>query len=140
MYSVRNFFTPFVLDELAPLFNACTTHKTATPRYNVMESDEAYTVELAAAGMSKNDLQVHLNDEGNLIIKMEHEKPAEEKKSNEHYLRREFTTTDFTETFVLPEDVDKAAISATMADGILTLTLPKVQPVKEKLARQINID
>ena len=41
------------------------------PAINVKESDKAYTVELAAPGMKKEDFNVHINDEGNLIIKME---------------------------------------------------------------------
>ena len=41
------------------------------PAINVKESDKAYTVELAAPGMKKEDFNVHINDEGNLINKME---------------------------------------------------------------------
>ena len=36
------------------------------------ESDKAYTVELAAPGMKKEDFNVHINDDGNLVVKMEH--------------------------------------------------------------------
>ena len=41
------------------------------PAINVKESDKAHTVEVAAPGMKKEDFNVHINDEGNLIIKME---------------------------------------------------------------------
>ena len=42
------------------------------PAINVKESDKAYTVELAAPGMKKEDFNVHINDDGNLVVKMEH--------------------------------------------------------------------
>ena len=41
------------------------------PAINVKDTDKAYVVELAAPGMKKEDFNVHINDEGNLIIKME---------------------------------------------------------------------
>ena len=41
------------------------------PAINVKESDKAYTVELAAPGMKKEDFNVHINDEGNLVVKLE---------------------------------------------------------------------
>ena len=41
------------------------------PAINVKESDKAYIVELAAPGMKKEDFNVHINDEGNLVVKME---------------------------------------------------------------------
>lgn len=139
MYPVRDFFAPFVLDDFSPVFDTFAGRKATSPRCNVIESAEAYTIELAAPGMNKTDLQVNLSDEGNLIIKMEHRQAEVEKTAKTHYLRREFVAANFSETYILPEDVDKAAISATMTDGILTVTLPKLQPVKEKLARQISI-
>ena len=140
MYPVRNFFSPFVFDSLSPLMDACNAHTAISPRINVKESDACYTVEMAAAGMSKDDLQVHINDEGNLMVKMEKHEEKSEKAAAERYLRHEFSTSNFTQTFILPDDVEKSGISAAMQNGILTVTLPKVQPVKEKLARQINIE
>ena len=41
------------------------------PAINVKESDKAYTVELAAPGMKKEDFNVHINDEGNLVVKLD---------------------------------------------------------------------
>ena len=84
------------------------------PAINVKENDKAYTVELAAPGMKKEDFNVHINDEGNLIIKME---SKNEKK----------------------DDVKKEEISAKVENGVLTVELPKLVEEKVKLSRQIDI-
>ena len=109
------------------------------PAINVKESDNAYTVELAAPGMKKEDFNVHINDEGNLIIKMEQKQENKEEDKNTRYLRREFSYTKFEQTLILPDDVDKNKISAKVEHGVLTVELPKEVETKAKVARQIAI-
>ena len=109
------------------------------PAINVKETDKAYTVELAAPGMKKEDFNVHINDEGNLLIKMEkHEEQKEEDKSA-RYLRREFSYSKFEQTLILPDDVEKDQISAKVEHGVLTVELPKHEEQKVKVSRQIEI-
>ena len=108
------------------------------PAINVKESDKAYTLELAAPGMKKEDFNVHINDEGNLIIKMEQKNEKKEDK-NTRYLRREFSYSKFEQTLILPDDVRKDAISAKVEHGVLTVELPKLIEEKVKVSRQIDI-
>ena len=109
------------------------------PAINVKESDKAYTVELAAPGMKKEDFNVHINDEGNLIIKMEQKQEKKEEDKKSRYLRREFSYTKYEQTLILPEDVDKEKIAARVNDGVLTVELPKVVKEEVKVARQITV-
>ena len=109
------------------------------PAINVKESDKAYTVELAAPGMKKEDFNVHINDEGNLIIKMESKQDHKEEDKNTRYLRREFSYSKFEQTLILPDDVKKDDIKARVENGVLTVELPKVVEEKVKLSRQIDI-
>ena len=109
------------------------------PAINVKENDKAYTVELAAPGMKKEDFNVHINDEGNLIIKMEQKQENKEEDKNTRYLRREFSYTKFEQTLISPDDVDKNKISAKVEHGVLTVELPKEVETKAKVARQIAI-
>ncbi|MBP3767017.1 MAG: Hsp20/alpha crystallin family protein [Prevotella sp.] len=109
------------------------------PAINVKENDKAYTVELAAPGMKKEDFNVHINDEGNLIIKMEQKQEHKEDDKNTRYLRREFSYSKFEQTLILPDDVEKTKISAKVENGVLTVELPKVEETKVKVARQITI-
>ena len=109
------------------------------PAINVKESDKAYTVELAAPGMKKEDFNVHINDDGNLIIKMESKQEHKEEDKNTRYLRREFSYSKYEQTLILPDDVKKDEIKAHVDNGVLTVELPKVVEEKVKLSRQIEI-
>ena len=109
------------------------------PAINVKESDKAYTVELAAPGMKKEDFNVHINDEGNLIIKMEQKQEHKDEDKNMRYLRREFSYSKFEQTLILPDDVKKEDIKARVENGVLTVELPKIVEEKVKLSRQIDI-
>lgn len=109
------------------------------PAINVIETPKEYIVELAAPGMRKEDFDVNINHDGDLNIKMEnrHEKNNADHKA--HYLRREFSYTKFEQTLILPDDVEKGSIAARVADGVLTVTLPKVVKEEQKVARQITV-
>ena len=109
------------------------------PAINVKETDKAYTVELAAPGMTKQDFNVHINDEGNLIIKMEKKNEVKEEDKSARYLRREFSYSKFEQTLILPDDVEKDKIMARVEHGVLTVELPKQVQQQVKVSRQIEI-
>ena len=109
------------------------------PAINVKESDKAYTVELAAPGMKKDDFHVHINDEGNLVVKLERKDETKEEDKNTRYLRREFSYSKYEQTLILPDDVERDKMAASVENGVLTVELPKVAPVEQKVARQITV-
>ena len=111
--------------------------KATAPAINVLESDDCYVVELAAAGMKREDFDVRLNEDGDLHVKMT---PSESPLSARmHYLRREFAYGTFEQTLLLPDDVDRERIQARVADGVLTVTLPKLKAEAPKPSRSINV-
>ena len=109
------------------------------PAINVKETDKAYVVELAAPGMKKEDFNVHINDDGNLVVKLESKQDHKEEDKNTRYLRREFSYSKYEQTLILPDDVKKDAISAKVEHGVLTVELPKMVEEKVKVSRQIDI-
>ena len=109
------------------------------PAINVKETDKAYVVELAAPGMKKEDFNVHINDEGNLIIKMEQKEEKKDEDKNARYLRREFSYSKYEQTLILPDDVERDQIKARVENGVLTVELPKHEEEKVKVSRQIEI-
>ena len=114
--------------------------KATAPAINVLETPDAYQLELAAPGMTKADFDIHLDEEGDLVIKME-KKGCENEQKKGHYVRREFSYTKFQQTMLLPDDTDREAISAKVEDGVLTVNLPKVKKVEiEKAKKQIAIE
>lgn len=109
------------------------------PAINVVESDKDYKVEVAVPGMTKEDFNIHLGDENELVISME-KKVENEDKENKKYLRREFSYTKFQQSLYLPDNVDKEKITANVANGVLTIELPKYsQEEKAKINRVIKI-
>lgn len=111
------------------------------PAINVIESDKDYKVEVAAPGMTKEDFNIHLSEDNELVITMEKKnEKKEEDKENKRYLRREFSYSKFQQSLVLPDDVEKDKIGAAVNNGVLTIDLPKRQPEeKAKVNRSIEI-
>lgn len=111
------------------------------PAINVIESDKDYKVEVAAPGMTKEDFNIHLSEDNELVISMEKKtENKEEDKENKKYLRREFSYTKFQQALVLPDDVEKEKISANVTNGVLTIELPKHTPEeKAKINKVIEI-
>ena len=115
--------------------------KATAPAINVLETPDAYKLELAAPGMTKDDFDVHLDEDGDLVINMEKKMDKKEEQEKGHYVRREFSYTKFQQTMLLPEDSDRDAISAKVENGVLTVNLPKVKKVEiEKVKRQIAVE
>lgn len=104
------------------------------PAINVIENEKAYKVELAAPGMTKDDFDVHIDEENNLVISMEKKNEKKDDEKNGRYLRREFSYSKFQQTMILPDDVDKEKISAAVNNGVLDIELPKL--VKEEAPKQ----
>ena len=110
------------------------------PAINVIETEKEYKVEVAAPGMTKEDFNIHINEENDLVISMEKKAENTEEKKEGRYLRREFSYTKFQQTLILPDDVDKNKIDAKVNDGVLKIELPKVAPEeKPKTSRQIEV-
>jgi HSP20 family protein len=126
-------FNDFFNTDFMPKVNA------TAPAINVKESDKDYQVELAAPGLKKEDFSVNINDDGNLVIKMEKKEENKEENKASHYLRREFSFSKYEQTLILPDDVEKEEIRAKMENGVLTIDLPKMVVSQKKPARQIFV-
>lgn len=109
------------------------------PAINVKESEKDYTVELAAPGLTKDDFNVNIDNDGNLHIKIENKSNKKDEDKKSHYLRREFSYSKYEQTLLLPDDVEKDKIAASVSHGVLTVELPKLVKAEEKTARQIEI-
>ena len=135
---LSNAFDDFFNTDWMPRMNS------TAPAVNVKENKDEYEMQLAAPGLKKDYCRVSIDDEGNLNVKIENkfENKEENKKDEkkEHYLRREFSYSNYEQSYTLPEDVDKEKISAKVEDGILNITLPKLAKEEEKKAqRKIEI-
>ncbi len=93
--------------------------------------------------MSKEDFNIQINEDNDLVIKMEKKNESQEDEKTAkttRYLRREFSYSKYLQTLILPDDVDKKKISAKVENGILTITLPKLEASEEpKVSQQIIV-
>lgn len=113
-----------------------TRANTTTPAINVKETETAYAVEVAAPGMTKKDFSVRIDEDNNLIISLEKKEEHEENEKDVLYLRREFSYSKFEQTMILPDNVDKEKIKATMENGVLKIELPKLSEKEIKKAQR----
>ena len=115
--------------------------KATAPAVNVKEDANAYTMELAVPGIKKEFCRVNINADGNLEVAIENKLEHKEENKKEHFLRREFSYSNYQQTYVLPDDIVKDHIAAKVDNGVLTITLPKFTKEEVKqIQRQINID
>jgi HSP20 family protein len=94
------------------------------PAVNVLEKDKEFEIELAAPGLEKKDFNITV-DNGVLTISCEKETEKEDKDKN--YTRREYSYTNFSRSFTLPDNVNADKVNARYENGILRLTLPKTK-------------
>jgi len=87
--------------------------------------------------LKKEDFAVNVNADGDLTIKMM--KQQSDKDETARYLRREFAYSKFEQTLILPKDVDRTKIAARVADGVLTVDLPKINKEEQKVVRTIDV-
>lgn len=96
------------------------------PAFDVFEDDKAITVEAELPRMTDKDVTVTIHDG---VLTISGEKKIESEKTV-HRLERWYGA--FERSFTLPETVDVAAVDARVADGVLTVTLPKKEAAVPK--------
>ena len=132
----KNSWFPTVFDDF---FNTEMTTQRTAPAVNVKEDENTYTMEVASPGLKKEVCRININEDGNLNVAIENKFEHKEENKKEHYLRREFSYTNYQQAYTLPEDVDKTGITAKVEDGILTIVLPKIKKEETKVTRHIEI-
>ncbi len=102
---------------------------------DVADHVDTYEVTADLPGFDTDDIELTLAD-GTLRLEAEREETSEA--DTERYLRRERSRQSVTRRVQLPEPVDEEAVSATYTNGVLTVTLPKVEETDD--SKQIDIE
>jgi HSP20 family protein len=99
------------------------------PKMDVIDREGEIVVRAELPGFSKDEIEVSLMGE-DLVIKgaSRHEKVADEKG---RYHRREISSQSFERSITLPAAVDAEKTTSSFKDGVLELTLPKREKVKQ---------
>ena len=101
-----------------------------TLRINVREDDEAYVLSALVPGISADELNIQVLED---VVRIDGEYKAEES----NYLVQEFPASSFTRSLRLPAPIDAEHVEADVANGVLTLRLPKAESARPK---QIKIN
>lgn len=115
-----------------PYYSGCEQSR---PAANIIENEKDYLIELAVAGMRKDDFRINVEDD---ILSISVERKEIEEKDEKNYTRREFRYDGFSRSFSLPENIDQDGIKADYKNGMLNITLPKSEEAKVK-GREIKI-
>ncbi len=97
------------------------------PLADISETDDAYVFEVELPGVSKDQLDIEINDR-ELIITGEVAEPKENGKRR----RRSRRTGRFEFRASLPSDVNPEGVSASLSNGVLTVTIPKSEAAKPR--------
>jgi HSP20 family protein len=128
-----------IFDDFDRVFDGFLNSKPLTqdfkPSVNVIEEPEAFRLQLAAPGLTREDFEIEL-DKDVLNISVNKEFKLQE---GETIRRREFGDYDFKRSFRLSELIEADSINATYENGVLNIELPKAEEAKEKPARKIEI-
>lgn len=119
--------------------NALSRMNATAPAVNVKVNENGYVMEVAVPGIKKEFCRVNIDDKGNLEIAIENKVEHKEEEKKEHYLRREFSYSNYQQSYVLPDDVDREKVSAKVLDGVLEIALPRVRKEEQKVQRNIEI-
>jgi HSP20 family protein len=96
---------------------------------DLREEKDRYVVQADIPGMAKEDVSIEMDDE-TLHISACKERSLEE--SSEGYIRKERGGMCFFRQLPLPSDVDREGIKARLENGVLEISLPKLQKAEEK--------
>jgi len=101
----------------------------AYPAINLWQDADKVYAEAEVPGMNLEGLEIYVTGGNQLVIKGER-KPQEFGQST--WLRQERGFGQFTRVLSLPVTVDADKVEATLANGVLTLTLPKSEEAKPR--------
>ena len=105
------------------------------PRVDILDEENQIIVNAELPGVAKEDVKVNVNEDKMLTISGE--KTKDEKLGEKSLIRSEREYSEFSRSFVLPDDAEIEKISANYDNGLLTLTIPKAEPPAPK---EINVE
>ena len=92
------------------------------PEINIIEKNGVYKIKVLAPGFKRKDFKLTIQGR-DLIISAEHN--TEKKEEYENYLRNEFSTSSFSRSFRLPDNISLNQIKSNYKDGLLNIAIKK---------------
>jgi HSP20 family protein len=99
---------------------------------NIHEEDEAYVLSALVPGLTAEDVNIQVLED---VVRIEGEYKADEAS----YLLRELPSGTFMRTLRMPAAIQAERVEARIADGVLTLNLPKAESARPKKIK-VNVN
>jgi HSP20 family protein len=99
------------------------------PRVDIIDRDTEIVVKAELPGVSKEDIDLSITDN---TVTIKATTSHEEKEEQDNYYRCEISRGSFSRTIALPGDIDAESAKASFSDGILELTMPKMEKSHRK--------
>ncbi|KAK9683424.1 hypothetical protein RND81_10G140100 [Saponaria officinalis] len=144
-----NVFDPFSMDIWDPFqgfpFNnsqslsstsARDTSAFVNARIDWRETPEAHVFKADLPGVKKEEVKVEVED--GRVLQISGERSREKEEKNDTWHRVERSSGSFMRRFRLPENAKLEEVKAKMEDGVLTVTVPKVE-LKKPEVKSIDI-
>lgn len=117
-------------DNLFPEYIFYKETEGMTMPVDVKEFDDKYCVKVELPGIKKEDIKISLN---NSCLKIEADKISEDEKESKHkYHKSEFRYGNYSRTIYFPYETDDTKAEAELKNGILKISLPKLQREKKE--------
>lgn len=117
-----------------PSLPSLATIEARMPKLDIIDRDDEVIVKAEVPGVNKDDIEISLT--GNLVT-IKGETRKEEKEEKGDYYRCEISRGAFSRMASLPAEVDDSKAKAVLTDGVLEITLPKVEKARK---RSIKVD
>ncbi len=125
-----------IFENEIPTFITNEWAKHSTPSVNVKETKDAFVLSVAAPGFSKETFHVKVED---TLLTISAEATEQKLNEGEKFTRKEFVHASFKRSFTLPKTVLADKIAATYENGILEVTVPKMEEAKAKGTIEVKI-
>lgn len=119
----RDFFGP------ATSASASAEGWRAPAAIDVADAGDSYELTVDLPGISKEQVDIRVTGE---LVQIRADRAAESQKKGDGYLRVERSWAGFERSVELPEAVKAEAVRASLANGVLTVSVPKANPVVER--------
>jgi len=130
--NVRSYTIGF--DRMFDNLNTVSELSNNYPPYNILKlDDEHFVIEIACAGFTKDEFNIHVVPEGNKLVIQGVQDRGEDKRD---YYHKGIAARNFTRTFALTDDVE--VTDADFENGMLNVSLVRIVP-EEKKPKEIKV-
>ncbi|RYR46271.1 hypothetical protein Ahy_A07g032010 isoform B [Arachis hypogaea] len=128
-----NILDPFSLDVWDPFQDTSAREASAiaSTRVDWKETPEAHVFNVDLPGLKKEEVKVEVED--GRVLQISGERSREQEQKDDRWHRVERSTGKFMRRFRLPENANMDEIRAAMENGVLTITVPKVEEKKPEI-------